>query len=226
MELTDLDLDVIESYFNQTLSENDKKSFEQRLKTDQNFRRAVNEFQATSAVLNTVRQREQKDFLKSVDATMPPVATPVRTFNFNWRAIAAVGLLLIAAGIWQFFGDTGSGVKLKSSVAGYFEAYPSLNTTRGVEEKDKKATAFAAYDAQKYKSAVNLFENAFIEKPDTMLLFYKGIAELAGGEAAKAEKDLTQLQTSSIVPQQAVFFYLGLAAAENGQSEKAISHQA
>ena len=125
-------------------------------------------------------------------------------------------------GIWLVKTTNESGIQLKSPIAGDFKAYPSFNSTKGSAKKDNKTAAFEAYDAQKYSSAAPLFDKAFAEKNDTILLFYKGIAELAGGEATKAETHLETLQNSNIVPQQALFFYLGLAAAENKQTEKAM----
>lgn len=222
MTITDRDIEIIESYFNRTLSKEDNQAFEQRLQTDSDFKKAVNEYQATTAILNTVREREQKAFLKNIEATMPPVGIPIRRLDFRWRAIAAVGLVLVTVGVWQFWGGGDEGVKLKSIAVNYFEPYPSYNTTKGFEQKDKKTEAFEAYDAQKYKSAAKLFEAAFNERGDTMLLFYRGIAELGSGAATQSEAHLEKLQGSSIIPQQALFYYLGLAAIENGQTEKAI----
>ena len=222
MTITDRDIEIIESYFNRTLSEEDNQTFEQRLQTDADYRKAVNEYQATAAILNTIREREQKAFLKNIEATMPPVGIPIRRLGFREWAIAAVGLLLVTVGIWWFLGRDEEGVKLKSLAMNYFEPYPSYNTTKGIEQKDKKTQAFDAYDAQKYKSAVKLFEAAFTERGDTMLLFYQGISELGSGTATQSEAHLEKLQGSSIVPQQALSYYLGLAAIENGQTEKAI----
>jgi hypothetical protein len=222
MELTDKDLALINNYFNQTLGETDANAFEKRLSTDTDFSKAVNQYQATTAVLNTVREREQKAFLTAINATMPPfeLEKPVRRLNYRWWAMAATGLVLVVAGMW-FFGKNTEG-SLKSVAKDYFEAYPSLNSTRGFEQKDTKTAAFDAYDARKYTKAADLFGKAFAENSDTILLFYKGIAELGGGETQKAAANLAQLDGSNIVPQEALFFYLGLAEAENKQTEKAI----
>jgi tetratricopeptide (TPR) repeat protein len=221
MELTDNDLELIESYFNQSLSDINKTAFEERLKTDVDFKKAAIEYQATVAVLNTVRERESKAFLTKVNATMPPVMLPIERPNFRLWAMAAAVLLMVSVGFWLFKnGD--DGVKLKSPVADCFEVYPSLNSTRGAEQKDNNTAAFEAYDARKYAKSADLFGKAFTENRDSILLFYKGIAELGGGETQKAVTNLTPLIGSNIVPQEALYFYLGLAEAENNRTEKAV----
>jgi hypothetical protein len=233
MGLTDNDIEKLQQFFNQELTETERMEFEKRLNSDTNFKQAVYAYKATLSVLNTVREGQQKVFLKNVNATMPPFekdaqyvhlpdAVPVRRMGRKWWAMAAVGLVLVAVGYWFFSGGNPPEKEQKLAYSDYFEAYPALNTTKGVEEKDKKTAAFDAYNAQKYADATPLFATAFAEKSDSTLLFYKAISELGNGETANAEQDFEQLIGTNNVPQQAVFYYLGLAAAENKQTEKAI----
>lgn len=222
MILTDKDIENLDNYWHNQLPENDRLAMENRLKTDADFRRAAAEMRLITEGLEVVKMRKMKARLAAIEATLPEIKieTPVRWLNPRMWAMAAVGLVLVTAGIWFSRENTEGG--LKSVAKDYFEAYPSLNSTKGNEVKDSKTAAFEAYDAQKYKTAVPLFEKAFAERNDTILLFYKGIAELGSGESIKATRDLEALQGSTIVPQQALWFYLGLAAAENKEPLKAI----
>jgi hypothetical protein len=233
MELTDKDLEIMHQYFDVNMSETERNDFQKRLNDDADFKKTVTEYQATLAVLNTVRERQQKKFLKTVNAAMPPVeanaqyahlpdVVPVRRMDSKWWAMTAVGLVLVAAGYWFFGGQKTRENSQKLAYSDYFEPYPALNATKGVEEKDKKTAAFDAYNAQKYADAAPLFSTAFIEKSDSTLLFYKAISELGSGETVKAEQHFEQLIGTNNVPQQALFYYLGLSAAENKESEKAI----
>ncbi len=224
MNLTDKDIEEINNYFNQDLTDLDKIVFETRLKTDADFRQTAMEYQATAAVLNTVKMNKQKAFLNKLDAAMPPYKseTPVRSLNRNWWAMAAAGLVLVAAGFWWFGQRKTREIDDNSLVMAYFEPYPSLNSTRGNEQKDTKSEAFDAYDAEKYHEATKLFDAAFVEKSDSILLFYKAIAELGGGESVKAEQHFDSLKGTNNLPQQALTFYIGLSAAENKNREKAI----
>lgn len=221
MTLTDKDIEIIESYFNRTLSEENTQVFEQRLKTDSAFRKAVNEYQATAAVLNTVCEREQKAFLKNVEATMPPVGIPIRRLDFRWWAVAAVGLVLVTVGIWFWGGDT-EGVKLKSLAANYFEPYPALGINRGNETKDIKSEALSAYAVNDFKKAIPLLQKAFETEKDTMLLFYRGIAFIGRGQPSNAEVNLKDLLNSEIVPHELVQWYLALTYIELNEKEKAL----
>ncbi len=234
MILTDKDIENLDNYWHNQLPETDRQAMENRLKTDADFRKAADEMRLITEGLEVVRLRKMKARLIDLEATLPEIdldekekETPVRWLNPRWWAMAATGLVLITAGIWFFNQNalarheaTEGG--LKSVAKDYFEAYTSLNSTKGNDQKDSKTAAFEAYDAQKYKTAVPLFEKAFVEKNDTILLFYKGIAELGGGESIKAARNLDKLESSAIVPQQALWFYLGLAAIENKESLEAI----
>lgn len=224
MVLTDKDLAQIEDYFNDSLAEIDKNAFDMRLKTDAAFKKAVMSYQATLSVLNTVRTGKQKTFLKEIEATMPPfqLQKPVRRFQTTWWAMAAVGIALISVCIWVFSPDNEGGVKLKSPVAEYFEAYPALGITRGDETKDVVHEALRAYTEKDFKKSIPLLEQSFQINKDSLLIFYKGIAYLGNGQAAEAETILVNMQTSGKVPTESVVWYLALTYIELGQKEKAV----
>lgn len=223
MTITDRDIEIIESYFNRTLSEEDNQAFEQRLQTDSDFKKAVNEYQATTAILNTVREREQKAFLKNIEATMPPVGMPIRRLDFRWRAIAAVGLVLVTVGVWQFWGSDSGSVKLKSPIADYFEPYRAYGINKG-EDDDIKQNALRTYATSDFEKAIPLLETAFQkDTKDSTLLLYLSISYIANGQLEKAKQKLEVLQNSSAAPLDVTEYYLALIyASENRQSEAII----
>jgi tetratricopeptide (TPR) repeat protein len=220
MDLTTNDLEQIESYFNQTLSEKDNHAFEKRLQ-DVTFRRAVYEYQATTALLNTIRERERKAFLKEIDATMPPFEVPVRRLNTTWWAMAATGLVLLSIGIWLLKNTDTNGVKLKSISAQEFDIYPVVGITRG-EDVTIKDQALQAYSEKKFKKAIPLLQKAFDLEKDSFLLFYQGIAAIGNGQCKEATPLLEQLQSATFISRQSVNWYLALAAIETGDKEKAL----
>jgi tetratricopeptide (TPR) repeat protein len=222
MELTDNDLILINNYFNQMLAETDANAFEKRLKTDAAFSKAVNEYQATAAILNTVREREQKAFLSAINATIPPfeMEKPVRRLNYRWWAMAATGLVLISVGLWFFRGNTEG--SLKSVAKDYFEPYPALGITRGDEAKDVTNDALRTYAVNDFKQAIPLLEKSFQLNKDSVFLFYKSIAYLGNGQSAEAAPILNSLQNSDKVPIESVEWYLALAYIDLKQKEKAL----
>jgi tetratricopeptide (TPR) repeat protein len=221
MELTDNDLELIESYFNQSLSDTDKTAFENRLKTDADFKKAALEYQATVAVLNTVREKGKKAFLKEVNATMPPIMVPVSRPNFRMWAAAATVLVFISIGIWLFKSDDNSR-KLTPLAAEYFEPYPALGITRGDDAKDVSTEALRTYAVNDFKQAIPLLEKSFQLNKDSIFLFYKSIAYLGNGQAAEAALILNSLQTSDKVPIESVEWYLALAYIDLKQRENAL----
>ena len=222
MILTDNDIENIIGYFNRTLSDEDNQAFEQRIASDAAFRQAVYEYQATAAVLNTVRERKQKAFLKNIEATMPPVGIPIRRLDFRWWAVAAVGLVLVTVGIWQFGGGDTEGVKLKSIAANYFEPYPALGITKGENDATIKTNALRAYAVNDFKKAIPLLENAFDVEKDSMMLFYQSISYIGNGQSKEAIPILNHLKSSTFLSIESVEWYLALAYIEINQKEKAL----
>lgn len=220
MELTDNDLMFLEARISGTLSETEQKDLEKRLTGDAAFRKEAEAYCAVIKSLKILGDNKTKDFLRGIDKTMLPLPTSdnkVSRFKFFLK-IAATFLILFTG--W-YFAERAQKPKLSEAVAAAFEPYPSDYRTKGEEKKDAQTLAFQAYDAQHFNAAVPLFEKAFSEHVDTLLLFYRGIAQLGGGESLAAKTSLEKLQGSQIVPQEVLPFYLGLVYLETGEKEKA-----
>ena len=155
---------------------------------------------------------------------MPPVGIPIRRLDFRWWAIAAVGLVLVTVGVWQFWGGyREKDAKMKSIAAEYFEPYPALGITMGDEKVDVKTEALRTYAVNDFKKAIPLLQKAFEVENDTMLLFYRSIAFIGIGQPSNAEVKLKDLLYSEIVPRELVQWYLALTYIELDEKEKAYS---
>ena len=219
MELTDNDLILLEARISGTLSTLEQQDLEKRLAADAVFRKEAEAYGEVITSLNTLGDNKIKDFLRGIDLTMLPVpnlqkkVNPFKTF----LAVAATFLILFTG--W-YFAVRESKPKLSEAVAAVFVPYPSDDKTRGEEKKDFQALAFQAYNEQHFNAAVPLFEKAFSQHGDTLLLFYRGVSQLGGGESLAAKTSLEKLQGSQIVPQEILPFYLGLVYLETGENEK------
>jgi hypothetical protein len=217
MKLIDKDFEQMEAYYNRTLPETDRQAYENRLVSDIEFGQAVLEYRKISKALDVIKHRKRLAFLKEVDQKMPPIEGTKVVNMKRLLAIAATVALAILA-LWQFWGKP---KKTQSAMAMYFKPYSSNALTRGVEKEDKKTLAFRAYDKGDYASAVPLFESAFAERPDTILLLFESVSQLGSGQSKEAQMNLEKLIGSAIVPQEILPYYLGLAYADNNQLEKA-----
>ncbi len=220
MELTDNDLILLEDRIFGKLSEQERQALEKRLAGDAAFKKEAEAYNNVIASLNTLGNNKTKDFLRAIDITMPPVQQFEKKITWfkTFVKIAATFLILLTG--WYFV-QRAQSPKLSEDVAAVFVPYDSDFKTKGEIKKDFQTLAFQAYDRKHFNEAVPLFEKAFLERGDTMLLFYRGIAQLGGGESVPAKISLEKLQGSQIVPQDVLPFYLGLVYLETGEKEKA-----
>ena len=104
--------------------------------------------------------------------------------------------------------------------AAYFEPYPDLYTTRGAAGP---AAAFQPYNRQEYSQAVAPLQRLFEASGDSLVLFYRAVAQVGAHAPADAISVLAALQHSSTAPTEAVRWYLALAYAQTGNTAAALS---
>jgi hypothetical protein len=218
MNLTDKDLELLDDYKSGALTEGERQALEKRLADDFDFRRQALLHWAVEASIPIATEQRTRDFLNDINQKLPPIPPPQNPWLRYF--IVALAVALAAFAIW-YFAFREAQPKLSPIVAGVFEPYPTYATTRGDDAKDKTTKAYEAYENKKYKNAAQLFNEAFNDKKDTILLYYKGISELGCGKIKDAEATLNQLNNSAIVPQAPLIFYLGLIEIEKNNTPKA-----
>jgi tetratricopeptide (TPR) repeat protein len=225
MELTLRDIEQLENYWQNNLSEMEKLALEKRLETDPDFRQEADKIHLLTEGLAVVRQRQQRARFDALDATLPEIK-PSDSMGWLKFLLAALVLAIAAFSVWFFMfkKEEKRFVKPKISepIAAYFEPYPALGITMGETKNERKKDAMILYAQKEYATAIPLLNDSFKETQDSMLLFYVGIAHLAMGESAEAQGLFDKLQTNQNVPQEAVQWYLALSFVALKQYDKAM----
>ena len=91
--MTEQEHDLMESYFNGSLSEADKQTFEDRLKTDATFSEKVKDFQAVNAILEHKVEEDLRTSFKKIQQEKEPKKS---ILNRYWILVTIIGGLIIA----------------------------------------------------------------------------------------------------------------------------------
>lgn len=225
MNLTEKDIQLLEAFWHNQLSDTERLALEARLATDATFRQEARQIQLYTEGLDVIKQRNTRQRLHAIDATLPPYEpypyqTPPSALPWIKIGLVALALALAALGIW-YFAIRAEEPKISAPIAAYFEPYPALGITMSDDDATVRLDALKLYAKKDYKNAIPQLDKAFAVEKDSLLLFYKGIAYIGNGEAAKAILVLESLRTSNTLPIDTVEWFLALAYLETNQKEKA-----
>ena len=219
MELTDKDIEQLTALWEGSLSDNDRRDLENRLQTDADFRQNAQKMHLYTEGLTVIRQRQMRQRLQDLDATLPPLDPPSST---NWLKIILVALVvaLAAFGVWRYMAKEDEPV-ISGPIAAVFEPYPALGITMGDTPNERKKEAMVLYAQKQYAKAIPLLNDSFKETQDSMLLFYMGVSHLALGQTDEAQVVFEKLQSVDSIPQEVAQWYLALSYVGSKQNDKA-----
>ena len=168
--------DLIDSYFENSLSPKEQKIFNDLLQNNSDFK---NEFQFQKDLKQVIAIKQQED-LKSTLVEIESRSQKNSTLLLipkKWM-IAASLLIIASIGTWgiknNFYPSN------EAIYADYFEA--SRNTVQPVVRGENLNTieyrAFVAYESQNYHKAINLFNS--VKNPEEAYIdFYKGLCYMS-----------------------------------------------
>jgi TolA-binding protein len=185
-------IEIIERYYDNELSEAEIAQLKERLKTDAELK---NLFDQEKLLINTIRFRAAQsnlEFLKQVERSIesPGIGD---TRRYWYYAAAACITLLIVAGLYFPF----SSPEPDKLYADYFKPYrnsfePNLRSDlAGVTNEN--AEAFRAYDAGDYQRAAVLFTEMQKQGSDPVVLLLLGNANLMIGKTEDAKQNFNDL---------------------------------
>jgi hypothetical protein len=237
LQLTEIDQLLIEKKLDNTLTETEKMTFNQRL-ADPNFASELKRYQqAVQAVyafgdanLKALLQEEEQKLQKKKAALTPQY--PIAILRPVWRRWAVAASLLVAIGL------TAQVVlhkmqESKSVYARYFKPEPTYSKRANRDRadapkapKDDFEKAFTFYDNGEYEAALTYFEKipapvSAEETPQYDVLFFKANAYLATKQTAKAIPIFEQLSQNKATKWQLhAEWYLAIALSKE-QPDKA-----
>ena len=203
---------LIDSYFEGTLTPQEKLLFDQKMKTNESFSEAFNFEKKTKAAITLESRRKLKEKLQKLEGKAKGKS------SMSWIYIAASVVVLLGISLF-FINQTPSNDKLYAT---YFEPFPNTESpiVRGSTQKDIKNDAFAAYEQGNYKSAVQFFHNLTETTQEEYVPFYNAISLMMLDDIEAAATIFEKIQWSSDY-QGKVNWYLSLCHIKQHKPEKA-----
>ncbi|MFZ6014441.1 MAG: hypothetical protein ACOYXT_29145 [Bacteroidota bacterium] len=200
------DIELFDNYLKGLLDKASLEAFEQRVATDSNFKRDLEDYIAAVKVIKTAGAGQH------IRSVMAKNAKTVRLRYITGLSIAASIAIVIAFIVWP--SGEPSHEKLFDA---YFQPYPSIATSRSASE-DITGTVYEQYTTGNYTKAIELLKQVPV-KSDT-LYFYSGISSLCLKNTRDALEALNSVDENSVFYQQ-VAWYCGLAYLLAGERENA-----
>jgi hypothetical protein len=209
MNLRD-DIELFDDYLGDALDGESRAAFEQRMKTDERFKR---DFEDYTIAVNVVKTAAAGQHIRSLLATEPGKKTGLMRSRFAiGLSVAACVALLIAFFVWPFGKPSDQNLFEK-----HFRPYPNILASRSGLEGRLHAS-LEQYSTGNYAGAVALM-NEIPVKSDT-LYFYSAVSSLHLRNTEAAITALDNIGENSVFHQQ-VKWYQGLAYLLQGEHEMA-----
>jgi len=218
--------DLIDRYFENSLSPKEQKLFNDLLQNDPDFK-AEFIFQKDLKQVVAVNQHEElKSTLSQIEKEVQKNSR-IMIIPKKWMVAASL-FLITSLGIYTI-----KSVYYPSNEAIYTEFFQADRNTiepvvRGESIKTIEYRAFVAYEAGDYYKAINLFNS--VKTPDEgYITYYKGLCFLALDKTDEAITLLNKVAVSNTLTEKSLGFkekanwYLGLAYLKNNEREKAIA---
>lgn len=215
-------LEAIESYLNNTMEETQRQDFETKLKEDTSFK---NTFEDTKTLLlgieSAVLQEQLNAFHKPFDEVRPLHQETKKTKQSSRYLIYTIAASIAALmGIFWFFNSTSATDQL---FVEHFTPDPGLPTVMSTSNQFEFYDAMVNYKQETYTTAIKKWEQILPNKPENDTLnFYLGVSYLAEGNSQKATSFFNKtLQSPESIFHEDATYYTALAFIKSGNIKKA-----
>jgi len=206
---------LIEHYFENQLSEEEQKTFQNYLEADADF---AQEFEFQKKVKQAISLQERAALKKKLQSFEQPKAT--RNWISKWTIAASIALVF-GFSFW-YMNQSQDSVDLYDQ---YYELYPNTvaPTVRGENNDDLKSKAFYEYDNANYQKSLSLFSAIYDYEKEDYALFYKALSQMELQKTKDAIITFKQFDSSKNSAFTAfVQWYLALAYLKEDQKENAL----
>lgn len=218
--ITQEDMELIDQYLSNQLTESASIEFEERLNSDSEWALKVQEQKITRiGIQQEAIANKLEEFHQHIRLATKAGARPFKPKKF----LAAAAAILIVAGalVWMLFFNTSSEDRLYSK---FYQPDEGLPTLMGVSDNYAFEAAMVDYKIGKYQKAINEWEQLLTTNAaNDTLNYFIGSAYLALDNSEKAivyfDKTLSVSQTAFL---QEVQWYKVLALIKNGKKAEAI----
>ncbi len=186
-------LDHIEEYLNGNLSEDERRDFEARMKSDESLNEKVANHRSLLKGLELGFNRELKSLLQQEEQMQKQISIKknkqIKLRNYSMGLAAAVALILVS-----IYSIRNQSLDSNELYFNYYTSYPNVEAPVSRSD-DQIDNAYSFYEQGNYPRALKLFSKLNKENPlDPAPIFYSGICnlEIDNAETAITFFDLIQ----------------------------------
>ncbi|MDG1144852.1 MAG: hypothetical protein P8N54_00010 [Flavobacteriales bacterium] len=203
-------MDLIERYFNNSLSDKELVLFEEKLASDSIFAEEVQQFGVVFDCLKKARVKKLQDQFISYEKEYNSSG---KRFNFRnlkrRKANVSIVLWILFIGFsvqTSLYFRTSSSSKNAGLFVSYFEVYPNVLSPvkRTISDENFVLDAMKYYDAENYVSAIEAFDKLLLNSDSrNQILFYKALALMTEGDylTAQTQFELMNIESGVFVNQ-------------------------
>ncbi|MGY0391863.1 tetratricopeptide repeat protein [Bizionia sp. KMM 8389] len=209
--------DLLYYYFSNSLTKEQEHVFNERLKTDADFKLQFEFEKNLKAVIKNEESKKLKVKLQGYENELQAKNKP--TYNYKYLAVAASLLILFG-----WFGyNTLFSTDYSNLYATNYNEYPNTvyTITRSEDENTLERQAFVAYETQNYRIALQKFDSIPEREQKEYVKFYKAQAYLGLNETKKAEQLFLEIIKADTKFVAEASWYMALIAIKDSQKEKA-----
>lgn len=216
--------ELIQKYAHGRLSEIEQQTFDELLKSDPEFEKAVAEYDNVQAAIASHERVVLKKQLQQLEATQETRNTTEKPSRNYKRLAVAIVLILFFGLVSNYFIQLGN--SNETLYATYFEPYPNAlkPVTRNATSENPLHDALYAYESQEYEKAITEFDEVLKTNSaqKTEILFYKAMSLLNLGKEQEAIVILRTIKhsTTKFTPQ--IYWYGALIHIKFDEDEKAL----
>lgn len=212
--------ELIEKYFENTLTDQELKTFEENLRNDAVFKEEFEFQKSLKQSIHLKERNELRSMLKGFEEKSSISRFEVQKNNKIWKfAAAAVVLIFAGIGIYKYQNIEKNNQELYLA---YHQAYPNIvaPNVRGENSEGIKNESFKAYESENYQEAIQLFSQI---KDQEFAIFYTAVSYLELNENQKAIEILKSNKFSETPYPFATYskWYLALAYIKTEQKTEA-----
>ena len=216
--------DLIDKYFNNSLSPKEQMKFNELLQSDEKFKK---EFTFQKDLQKVISKNQRNDLRKAVQNFEQDKKPVVRLLNISKKWLVAASILIII-GLGFVFVKSNFYPSPDELFVENYEPYRNivLPIERGENTNTIEYSAFVAYENGNYHKAINLF-NSVPNSNTTYIIFYKSMCYMSLNKTREAITLLkTIVDSKPEINSEKNFnelanWYLGLAYLNIGEIENA-----
>ncbi len=188
-------IELIEAYFGNNLSQEEKESFRRRLQTDEAFATEVEHYQLiTRGIIQLADEASLQEKMERWDNEDAALRSRSILSFTPWKVAAVLVPVLLISGLFYYFST--SPTSNQDLFVAYFSPYEDVLSSRSSTTGSFEA-AMNAYNSEAYNEAIPLFNKAITEEKVTDKItfarFYQAMAYLSVGDTEHAEQQLNQV---------------------------------